>query len=477
MPAILQPPEVDLGSLGDDPFSGPEPFLSAEKLADMEREAMEAAERKEQERYDVDERRKQVARDAVRREREEARISGHLSDEAQLFFDLSLTPRLNEIHEYEQKVRVPVIQGTLFQDSLAWIAGPSGTFKSFVAADLAFRYGSDDLDYHGRRMTTGRSLLVIAEGSGGYADRRVAWEREHEREVKGVVIYPAPLQLGDTLKEMPALIHYLKQEAEAGRPFGLVVFDTQAMCTVGIDENTSEMNLIINVLHRIREVNGACVLTVHHFGKNERSGMRGSSMIYAAADTVITIEREKESMLVTLSTGGENGKQKDAVTEKDFLTLQMKSMQVGLDYFNDPVSSLVPVPADAPVLDAPEEVPVELPDVTEPQMDHLKLIGFYEHRGATPSDMAAKLIEERGPIKNARQNVRNRMVELAKLNPPLVEPTAARGGWRITPMGVAVIARQVAVGEQWVERAGRKSGFRGQVSKGQRNLDSETSET
>lgn len=406
-------------------------------------------------------RRQRDAVEEVRREREEAEISGRLTADAELFRDGRLKPRITEAHDFEVPVRTPVVDELFFRNSLTWVAGTSGTFKSFVTADLAFRYGSEDMDYHGRQMTHGRALLVIAEGAEGYAHRKAAWEKEHEREVKNVSIYPAPLQLGDTLKEMPALISYLKEEEEAGRPYGLVLFDTQAMCTVGVDENTSEMNLVINVLHRIREVSGACVMVVHHFGKQKSAGMRGSSMIYAAADTVCVLKRKEDALDVTLSTAQtDEGKQKDAIAEKDFLTLEMASHQVGRNYFDKPVYSLVPRAADTAGYDITDQtdtdIPEELPWITEQQMTYLKLASFYEGRPATPSDMAELYTREHGQIKNARQNVRNRMIELAKLKPPLVAPAGPRGGWTITPAGVGVIARQIAVGDNWVERAARR---------------------
>ncbi len=401
----------------------------------------------------------QKAAENVRRRKEEALAVGTLSAEAEAFHDLFLKPKLTEAHDFQPKVKTPVVQNLFNQNSLCWVVGSSGTFKSFVTADLAFRYGAEDMDYHGRKMTHGRTLIIVAEGAEGYAHRKTAWEREHDRTVKNVVIYPGALQLASVDKEMAALIHHLREEEEAGRPYGLIVIDTQAMCTVGVDENTSEMNQVINVLHRIREASGACVLVVHHFGKDKRAGMRGSSMLYAAADTVLVLKRKDDEMDVTLSTAqADEGKQKEGINEKDFLTLELRSHVTGEDYFGDPVSSLVPVAVDGgshDVHDEPAgEIPTELPWVTERQMESLKLIGFYEHRGATPSDMAAKMIEDRGPVKNARQNIRNRMIELAKIN--LVKPGGVRGTWVITPLGVAIIAQQIAVGENWVERAGRK---------------------
>lgn len=460
------------------PAYGPEVFsLLPEELqrqmldlaafqAGEQAEAEAAAEREQriaaQERFYAE---SEEGRRRARMKLDEAELSGSIAADAEQFRDLRLRPRVKEAHEYEPVVRTPIVQGLFFKNSLTWVAGESGTFKSFITADLAFRYGSGDMDYHGKRMTSGRVLLVIAEGAAGYADRKIAWEKQHQREVKNVSIYPAPLQLGDTLKEMPALISYLAEEDEAGRPFDIVLFDTQAMCTVGVDENTSEMNRVINVLHRIREVSGACVIIVHHFGKQKSAGMRGSSMIYAAADTVCVLKRKEDETTVTLSTAqADGGKQKDAITEKDLLELDMRAHPVGEDYFGDPVTSLVPVAAEGghDVHEAPDGAPAELPSVTEKQMAHLKALSFYEGKATSASGLADLMNEEAGHRAVARNGVRNVLIALSKLG---LAVETGKAQWSITPTGGAVIMRElserVRVGEGWVERSGRAHRGRG----------------
>lgn len=456
-------------------FSHLAPFLGAEqRAADAKEEQAKRIAAQEQWAYEQEEGRRRA-----RMRREQEQLDGTLPPDAEMFRDLRLKPRITEAHDFQSIVRTPVVQGLFFRNSLTWIAGPSGTFKSFVTADLAFRHGQEGMDYHGKRMTSGRSLIVVAEGAAGYADRKTAWEKEHGREVKNVSIYPAPLQLADTLKEIPALLSYLREEDDAGRPFTLIIFDTQAMCTVGVDENSSEMNLVINVLHQVREVSGACVMTVHHFGKNKSAGMRGSSMIYAAADTVCVLKRKEDALDVSLSTAqADEGKQKDAIAEADLLTLDMKAHPVGVDYFGDPVYSLVPVLDESgshDTHDAPPETPTALPDVTEQQLEHLKLIAFYENRGATPADMMARWLETHEAVPNLRQNIRNRMIELAKTTPPLTEQYVAKGPWFITPAGVAVLARQAALGARWVERAGRRRAPRGVEIEGQEQVSQQVS--
>lgn len=427
-----------------------------QETAKQEREKRIAAQ--EQFAYEAEEGRRRA-----RMRRDQEQVDGTLGADAEAFRDLRLKPRIREAHDFTPKVREPIVQGLFFRDTLSWVAGQSGTFKSFVTADLAFRYGQQDMDFHGTRMTSGRSLLIVAEGAGGYADRKTAWEKEHDREVKNVSIYPAPLQLGDTIKEMPALISYLREEDEAGRPFGLIVFDTQAMCTIGVEENGSEMNLVIGMLHQIREVSGACVLVVHHFGKDKRAGMRGSSMIYAAADTVCVLKRKEDEDQVTLSTAqADEGKQKDAETRSDFLTLAMKAHPVGEDYFGDPVFSLVPRQADAPAVSAQDDGPAEtIPALSPRQMYYLQELSAYQGDGVSASDFAKDMEREesREPAGGRVTRQAARKVWVQELKPKgLVELVPKQTSkWRTTARGASAIMRALKdaqrTEERWVERA------------------------
>lgn len=392
MTDILQPTEADPDALGQEFDDATMPTMR-DILDRSRKEQEEQANEEAQAPYDEDARRRRAAQDKIRREREEAELSGELTGEAEAFYDLKLKPLISDARTYEPKQRVPIVQGVINRNTLTWVAGPSGTFKSFMTADLAFRYGSGDMDYHGRKMTHGRALIIIAEGEDGYAHRRVAWEKQYGREVKNTDFYPGALQLGNIDRDMPALLRLLREEEENGNPYGLIIIDTQAMCTVGIDENSSEMNLVINVLHRIRHVSGACVLAVHHFGKNKSAGMRGNSMQYAAADTVIVLKRQPDAMTVTLSTAQEDeGKQKDLPTERDLLTLDMRFHVTGIDYFGDEVTSLVAVEAVAPAPgDAPEAEP--LPDLADIDLFYLKALGTYAEDGAKPGEIRTRILE------------------------------------------------------------------------------------
>jgi hypothetical protein len=92
----------------------------------------------------------------------------------------------------------------------------------------------------------------------------------------------------------------------------MIICDTQARITVGVDENSAQdMGQVVAHLERLREVSAACVTLVHHSGLNGEHA-RGSSSIRAAMQTELAVT--KAGPVVTIKTA----KQKDHEQQPDF---------------------------------------------------------------------------------------------------------------------------------------------------------------
>lgn len=193
---------------------------------------------------------------------------------------------------------VPLITGTLFTNSTAWIVGKPGHGKSFVALDIAGCVGTGQ-PWQDRGVTQGLVLYVAAEGVSGMRRRVRAWEESYGRPMTGVMWLPMAVQAGK-----PAEWRGLRELAAELQP-AMIVLDTQARITVGMEENAAkDMGEFIDSLEKLRGATEACVLTVHHQG---RSGdhMRGSTAMDGAATTVIRVEKDEDVITV------KNPKQKD----------------------------------------------------------------------------------------------------------------------------------------------------------------------
>ena len=166
------------------------------------------------------------------------------------------------------------------------------------------------LPWQDREVTEGPVLYVIAEGVSGMGKRKRAWEEQAQCRMQ-VQFLPVPVQIGASRDRIPFV------ELAAGIKPVLIVFDTQARVSVGLDENSAkDMGVLVNAAEEIRKATGACVLFVHH---ESRAGenLRGSTALEGAAATRIRVA--KDGPLVCLT----NPKQKDAA-EADRIDLALK---------------------------------------------------------------------------------------------------------------------------------------------------------
>jgi hypothetical protein len=188
----------------------------------------------------------------------------------------------------------PLIEGLLDLDSLAMMYGPPGVGKSFVAIDFALHVATGAQDWCGSPVTPGGVVYVVGEGVSGISPRVRAWEKHHGRDVVNapmiwhngaLSLFPAAPNTAVTTAEVLADIL-----AEAPRRPKLVVFDTLARCSLGADENsTRDMSRVIAAADRIREATRACVLLVHHSGKDLTQGARGNSALKGAIETELEV--------------------------------------------------------------------------------------------------------------------------------------------------------------------------------------------
>lgn len=231
------------------------------------------------------------------------------------------------------KPPTPLIRDLLDLESESWIIGAPGGFKSFVALDWAGHVATGR-QWRDRPVTQGRVVYVAAEGKKGIPLRVKAWEAMNGVRMDGVLFLPEPVQVSNATA-WSVLV-------EACRRIGpvLIVLDTQARITVGIDENSNgQMTVLTEAVRRLKEATGACVLVVHHTGRNGEDA-RGASAIDGAQDTEIKVERPTKKERATLTATISMDKQKDGDESTSF-EVQLRVMDLGVDEESGrPLSSL-----------------------------------------------------------------------------------------------------------------------------------------
>lgn len=230
----------------------------------------------------------------------------------------------------------PLIDDVLFRDTIARICGASGTFKSFMTLDFAGCIGTGTT-WHGQTVRQGPVLYLVAEGVKGIRKRVRAWEQHHGRKMTGVRFLPRPIQAMDP--EWEVLVEVCRRLRPA-----LIVIDTQARVTVGIEENSNtEMGRVVDRMERLRAVSGACVLLVHHTGVDGDRG-RGATAVKGALQTELSVERTGKGLLNT-QIKLKTGKQKDDEELSD-ITFGLHQLALDGEAKEDgtPITSVVLIP-------------------------------------------------------------------------------------------------------------------------------------
>lgn len=275
-----------------------------------------------------------------------------------------------------------LIKGLLNLDSESWVIGEPGCKKSFVVMDQAIHVVKG-MEWRGHKVTQGPVVMIVAEGAGGVSTRIKAWQQEYGPIGDGLYMLPRPVQATN------AGAWDVLAAACARLGAVMVVLDTQARVTVGLKENdATDMGVYTHAVSTLRAATGACVLTIHHTGR-DGGNARGSSAIDGAQDTELKVVKA-DALTGRLVTE----KQKN-MSEAPDVPLSFKSVQVGVDEDGDPITSLVLVPqnafADAAGGQEPEQWVASSLSVSQMVLTVLKDHGL--DRGITKPEAHALVIE------------------------------------------------------------------------------------
>ncbi len=209
-----------------------------------------------------------------------------------------------------------LIDGVLPGKGLAEIFGQQGHLKTFLGIDISAHVALG-LDWHGHRVRQGRVLYVYAEGRFGILPRVAAWRAFHGVETLGLVFLPQRVTVNDP-DEIAGLLAAIL-DRQGGRDLDLIVIDTLNRNMTGNENSTEDMSAFVRGCDRLRELTGAAVLVIHHKGHGDAERGRGSSVLDAAADTIIQCTRDASRIVLTCR------KQKDAA---EFEPLGMEAVPV-----------------------------------------------------------------------------------------------------------------------------------------------------
>ena len=202
------------------------------------------------------------------------------------------------------------IEHLLITGTLARLTAPPESLKTFVSLDIALSVATGEPFARSARYKTGRRghvLYVVGEGLGDFYSRLEAWRisrrLSREKIADAITVLAGAAQFADErdMADMTAKVHETRAV--------LVIFDTQARCTVGLEENSATaQGAAIKGLDTLRENTGATVMLLHHPNKSNDWDPRGTSAWNGALDTELHLERDGMDLTLTVT------KMKDAET-------------------------------------------------------------------------------------------------------------------------------------------------------------------
>ena len=233
-----------------------------------------------------------------------------------------------------------IIKGVIPENSFGVVYGGSGGGKSFFAVDLACCIATGK-SFMGQRTTQGSVYYLAAEGCSGVKKRIRGWSIVHHggEDIPQMMIGGRAVDLSDPVmvRRFIAAIKHM-QDLPDVEPIRLIVIDTLARCFGGEENSATAMNIAIQHCDLIRAETGASVLVVHHSGKDEDRGARGSSALRAACDFEFSVKRQASDSGIKATL--KNTKAKDSEPLHD-TELRYQTVELGLvDEDGEPITTL-----------------------------------------------------------------------------------------------------------------------------------------
>lgn len=228
-----------------------------------------------------------------------------------------------------------LIRGLLPQVGTTCAYGAPGLGKSFMALDIALSVAAG-YDVFGRKTLQGSSFYLSTEGKSGTRARAEAWAiaRGHELVGLPIALCEEPMNLRDSSISGHLMNRLKSLEVESGVKCRFVCIDTLSQCLFGDENRQEEVVEFCRAMTRLANELETQVCVIHHTGKDESKGARGSSVINGNFDTLLHLTENDGTRDLTLRTG----KQKNGA--KLGIRILLEPYDCGTDADGEPVSSL-----------------------------------------------------------------------------------------------------------------------------------------
>jgi AAA domain len=277
-----------------------------------------------------------------------------------------------------------IIKGVIAEgETSSWI-GPPKSGKSGVFTDICIS-AANGKNWRGYRTKRKTGVVYFALERGDLVARRLrAYAQRDKLKTLPIAIKKGVIDLLDP-KCIDYFVDAIKEAAaHFGSDVGLIVIDTfsKGIADGGGDENQAkDQNRALANLRRVQEQSGVHVAIIHHTGKDEARGARGSNAHLGDVDAMIQISGKKNIKIATVTDAND---QATGVLTK----FEMEVIKLGVDEDGDAI--ITAIVSNNDIVDVKDEQVSKLSTQVQLAFNLLLQI-FFDGRGRPPpSDTTRK---------------------------------------------------------------------------------------
>ena len=192
-----------------------------------------------------------------------------------------------------------LIKDLISERSTVMMYGASGSYKSFLALDICLAIATGRPTF-GSATKAGLVFYGALEGKAHLKKARRAWRFKHniDGKIENFFVGRAPMIGVDG--EIQEFGEEIMKRCKGKRPT-LIIIDTLSKSMAGMNENdAADAGRFIQFCDSLVEEFGCTVMAIHHNGKEENRGARGSSAFLAGFDTVLEVKAVKNTKAVSV---------------------------------------------------------------------------------------------------------------------------------------------------------------------------------
>lgn len=243
-----------------------------------------------------------------------------------------------------------LVKNLLPAEGVAMLGGQSGAGKTFTIVNLAISLGTGE-PFFGRRVVERVGTLILAaEGAGTLAARVEAARTVLPNGDRLPIAWMSAIPNRSDPEEVKALQPKIRaidarMREQFGVRLGLIAIDTMAAAFAMKDENdAAEAQQVLRHMRMLGEPIGTLVLPIHHYGKTEETGLRGSSAYRGGADAVLSILADRNQVTGEVTTRSLNLAKSRWAEEGPIAAFELRFVQLGTDDDGDAYGACIVEP-------------------------------------------------------------------------------------------------------------------------------------